>query len=74
MKVYYQGIMDYLDKEIRSVSTHDISLGDDSESYKLRGHKLSVLQDVRDNINRIIREEHQKMMEEQKQQEKLTDE
>jgi len=52
MKVYYQGIMNWLNDEI--------------EKDKFKGYDLMprdvVLMDVRDNINRIIKEEHQKIM------------
>jgi len=54
MKVYYQGIMNWLNDEI--------------EKDKFKGYDLMprdvVLMDVRDNINRIIKEEHQKIMKE----------
>ena len=55
MKVYYQGIMDYLDNEIKKTA-------EDRSQFAL---KVTLLQDVRDNINRIIKEEHQKFMDAQ---------
>jgi hypothetical protein len=58
MKVYYQGIMDWLDNEIHRTSDKQYM-----ETTPLVP-KYMILQDVRDNINRIIKEEHQKIMKE----------